>query len=78
MIREDNSEDVKDLGGLLRDYEQKRWFPTTSITVKAIFLGYLETGSEGFLSKFRDVFFFTMGKIGVAKKVFLDAATPKV
>jgi len=78
IICEDTNDDVKDLGALLRDYERKRWFPTTSITAKAIFLGYLETGYEGFLSKFRDVFFFTMGNIGVAKKVFLDAATPKV
>ena len=51
--------------------------PTTSITAKAAFLGYLEVG-PGLLGNFRDAFFFVMGKIGVVKKVFLDAATPKM
>ena len=68
----------KSLGALLKEYENKRWFPTASITFKSIFLGYLETGEEGFLSKFRDAFFFTAGKVGIARKVFLDSATPNV
>eukprot|EP00592_Proboscia_alata_P001311 CAMPEP_0194374204 /NCGR_PEP_ID=MMETSP0174-20130528/22580_1 /TAXON_ID=216777 /ORGANISM="Proboscia alata, Strain PI-D3" /LENGTH=516 /DNA_ID=CAMNT_0039153617 /DNA_START=222 /DNA_END=1769 /DNA_ORIENTATION=- len=42
---------------LLKEYERKRWVPTASITFKSIFLGYLETGEDGFLSKFRDSFF---------------------
>mmetsp|Transcript_18323 Transcript_18323/g.25839 ORF Transcript_18323/g.25839 Transcript_18323/m.25839 type:complete len:272 (+) Transcript_18323:238-1053(+) len=63
---------------LLKSYEQIRWPPTASITLKAAFLGYLEVGGAGFLSKFRDSFFFVAGKIGLAAKVFLDAATPKV
>jgi hypothetical protein len=62
---------------LLKEYENRRWMPTTSITAKAAFLGYLEVG-PGLLGNFRDVFFFVMGKIGVVKKVFLDAATPKM
>lgn len=68
----------KSLGALLKEYENKRWFPTASITFKSIFLGYLETGEKGFLSKFRDAFFFTAGKVGIARKVFLDSATPNV
>ena len=55
-----------------------RWKPTADITLKAALLGYLETGNGDFLAKFRDAFFFSMGKIGVAKKVYLDGATPKV
>lgn len=50
-----------------------------SITIKSALIGYLETGGvNGFYSKFRDGFFRTMGVIGVAKKVLLDAATPKL
>lgn len=74
----DEIEKPKSLQSLLKQYEKIRWLPTTSITLKAIFLGYLETGEKGFLSKFRDTFFFFAGKVGLARKVFLDAATPKV
>lgn len=71
------SDNTKLLQSLLKDYEHIRWLPTASITFKAAFLGYLETGSPGFLCKFRDAFFFVAGKIGLARKVFLGAATPK-
>lgn len=70
--------DIQNLQYFLKNYEKIRWKPTADITLKAAFLGYLETGNGDFLSKFRDAFFFTMGKIGVAKKVYLDGATPKV
>ena len=40
-------------------------------------MGYLEVG-PGLLGNFRDAFFFVMGKVGVAKKIFVDAATPKM
>jgi 2-polyprenyl-6-methoxyphenol hydroxylase-like FAD-dependent oxidoreductase len=62
---------------LLREYEQVRWATTTSISAKAGFLGYLEA-SEGFPAKFRDVFFSTMFKTGIARNIFLGAAIPKV
>ena len=68
---------LSNLKTLLKEYENRRWMPTTSITAKAAFLGYLEVG-PGLLGNFRDAFFFVMGKIGVVKKVFLDAATPKM
>jgi hypothetical protein len=69
----------KSLQQLLKEYEHTRWAPTASISAKACFLGYLETGGEGGLySKFRDLFFLAMGKIGVAKRVLFDAAIPKV
>ena len=64
------------LEGLLNDYEKRRWARTTSISIKAALLGYLETGSPGFLSKFRDSFFFVAGLSGLARSVFLDGATP--
>eukprot|EP00804_Cyclotella_cryptica_P006118 CCRYP_010738-RA/>CCRYP_010738-RA protein AED:0.07 eAED:0.07 QI:0/0.75/0.6/0.8/1/0.8/5/289/568 len=65
------------LKDVLKEYEHMRWLPTTLITAKAAFLGYLEIGS-GWAGYFRDAFFFIMGKIGVAKRVFLDSATPKL
>jgi hypothetical protein len=34
------------LKALLKEYEHMRWLPTSSITAKAAFLGYLETGSS--------------------------------
>ncbi len=74
----DEVEDLRSFPQLLKEYENTRWYPTTSITLKAAFLGYLETGGEGFLSKFRDAFFNVAGKVGVARKVFLDAATPRL
>ena len=66
-----------DLRTSLKEYETIRWLPTTSITIKAALLGYLEVGPS-LLSKFRDAFFFVMGKAGVAKKVFLSSANPKM
>lgn len=69
----------KSLKVLLKEYENRRWFPTASITVKSALIGYLETGGvNGYYSKFRDVFFRTLGFIGVAQRVLLDAATPKL
>ena len=79
VIDGEEEEEPKPLKTLLKEYERKRWFPTASITVKSALIGYLETGGvDGFYSKFRDVFFKTMGIIGVAKKVLLSAATPKL
>ena len=78
---EDPEEEEPDrsLKALLKEYERKRWFPTFSITLKSTFLGYVEVGGfDGFYAKFRDLFFKTMGFIGVARMVLLDAATPKL
>ena len=72
-----SSSDMTDLKSALKEYEKRRWLPTTSITAKAAILGYLEVG-PGLFANFRDTFFFVMGKLNVAKKVFLDAATPKI
>jgi len=76
--KEEDELKILSLKQLLKEYENTRWAPTASITLKAGLLGYLETGDKGFLSGFRDVFFFVAGKIGLARKVFLDAATPKL
>ena len=67
-----------DLKTSLKEYENRRWLPTTSITAKAALLGYLEVGQGCIVGYFRDAFFFVMGKVGVAKKIFVDAATPKM
>mmetsp|Transcript_20025 Transcript_20025/g.28361 ORF Transcript_20025/g.28361 Transcript_20025/m.28361 type:complete len:521 (-) Transcript_20025:70-1632(-) len=71
-----DEEKRSDLKFLFKEYEQKRWWTTTQITAKSIFLGYLEVGNFG--AKFRDVFFFVLGKLGVARKVFIGSATPEV
>mmetsp|Transcript_56411 Transcript_56411/g.136888 ORF Transcript_56411/g.136888 Transcript_56411/m.136888 type:complete len:741 (+) Transcript_56411:1029-3251(+) len=64
---------------VLREYENVRWGPTTSITLKAVILGYLETGGpNGLYGKFRDVFFRILDVLGVPKKVLVDSMTPRV
>lgn len=68
-----------ELQTLFKDYEKARWLPTTSITLKAAILGYLETGGrEGYYSKFRDVVFKVLTILSIPQKVLVDAATPKV
>jgi 2-polyprenyl-6-methoxyphenol hydroxylase-like FAD-dependent oxidoreductase len=71
--------EMVDLQTFLDEYETIRWPATFQIFWKSAFLGYLETGGfDGFYAKFRDLFFKTMGILGVAKKVLLSAAAPKV
>jgi len=43
------------------------------------FLGFIETQSADSFpgAAFRDGFFFVMGKLGVAKLIFLDGALPR-
>lgn len=74
---DEESKNTGDIAKVLRSYEKTRWAATTSISAKASLLGYLEA-STGFIAKFRDVFFFTLGSLGVAKKVYLGAAVPSV
>jgi hypothetical protein len=76
-LEEAESKGDVSLQKLLKEYERQRWATTTSISAKAGFLGYLEA-SKGFPAKFRDVFFSTMFRLGVARKIFLGAATPNV
>jgi 2-polyprenyl-6-methoxyphenol hydroxylase-like FAD-dependent oxidoreductase len=66
-----------DLEALLEEYERVRWKSTTSISAKAFVLGYLESGS-GLVSKLRDVVFRSLGSLGIAARVYLDAAVPRV
>jgi hypothetical protein len=64
---------------MLKDYENTRWPSTFGIFWKSTFLGYLETGGEdGLYARFRDVFFKTMGAVGIAERVLLSAAKPKI
>ena len=70
---------VVPLDSYLKEYETIRWHATFDIFWKASFLGYLETGgTNGWYAKFRDVFFQTMGFLGIAEYVLLHAAIPKV
>jgi 2-polyprenyl-6-methoxyphenol hydroxylase-like FAD-dependent oxidoreductase len=67
------------LQALLKEYESTRWPATFNIFWKSLFLGYLETGgTDGSVARFRDLFFKTMGKIGVAELVLMSAALPKI
>lgn len=74
-LEEGEIEEKVSLKRLLKEYERQRWATATSISTKAAFLGYLEA-SQGFPAKFRDLFFSTMFRLGIAKKIFLGAATP--
>jgi len=73
----DDASSKPDLKAFLQEYENRRWLPTFSITAKSAILGYLEIGPS-IVANFRDALFFVLGKFGIAKKVFLDAATPKM
>lgn len=66
-----------DVQSALDAYQAKRWWPTTRLLLNSRILGFLETQSKESLpgADFRDAFFYTTGKLGVAKFVFLDAAT---
>jgi 2-polyprenyl-6-methoxyphenol hydroxylase-like FAD-dependent oxidoreductase len=76
---EKDQDNTVTVASFLKEYETIRWMPNFQIFWKAAFLGYLETGGfDGFYSTFRNIFFKTMGVIGVAQKVLLSAATPKV
>jgi salicylate hydroxylase len=61
---------------LAKAYEADRKFPTGSLSIKSNFLGALETlpGPLGGLA--RDLFFVTVGKLGIAEFIFLDGAKP--
>jgi len=61
----------------LKAYERRRKPPTTRIMLNSWILGNLET-QTGLGASFRDNFFTATGALGVAEKVFLDGAVPKV
>ena len=61
---------------IAKSFESKRKLPTGLLSAKSGFLGALETlpGPVGGLV--RDLFFVTVGKLGVAEYIFLDGAKP--
>lgn len=61
----------------LSTYQRKRFLATTRLLANSRILGFLETQGEGSFpgAAFRDAFFSTTGKLGIAEKVFVDAAT---
>ena len=67
--------DGTDLTPVADEFRESRWLQTTQITLKSVFLGYLETG-DGWLGTFRDNFFRFAGAVGLAEYVFLDGARP--
>ena len=60
-----------DVRAALGAYQRARWFPTARLLANSRILGFLET-QRGAGALFRDAFFFTTGKLGIAEKVFLD------
>ena len=69
----------KTLHDYCKEYEQRRWPATTSILVKSIFLGYLETGGfDGVFGPLRNNVFRFLFAIGVVPKILLGAAVPRV
>lgn len=66
-----------DLEKALRSYEATRKPAVTAIQLESVFLGYLETQS-GPGAVGRDAFFTVMGAVGVAERIFLEGAVPRV
>lgn len=66
------------LSEALLDYERRRKPETASLLAKSVVVGTLETlgGTAG--EAFRDNFFFGSWKLGVAERIFMDGAMPKV
>lgn len=75
--KRESIDDQPNLKSYLKKYEKIRWAPTALISFKSFLLGYVEIG-PGIISKVRDTIFFVLGRAGIAEKVFLSAATPKV
>jgi len=66
-----------DLSAALRSYQNQRQPPTTRIMLNSWLIGKLET-QAGPGAEFRNGVFSVLGKLGIAKQVFLDGALPKV
>lgn len=66
------------LSGALKDYERRRKPDTAAVLAKSVFVGAVETLDGPAGEAFRDNFFFGMWKAGVAEKIFMDGAMPKV
>lgn len=62
----------------LRDYERRRKPETTSVLAKSVIVGGIETLGGVAGEAFRNNFFFGTWKLGVAEKIFMDGAMPKV
>jgi 2-polyprenyl-6-methoxyphenol hydroxylase-like FAD-dependent oxidoreductase len=62
----------------LAKYETTRKSTVATLLAKSVILGVVETLPEPLGPAFRDNFFYTLGKLGIAQKVLIDAAIPKV
>lgn len=58
------------------EFETKRKLPTGLLSAKSGFLGALETLPGPLGGAVRDLFFVTVGKLGIAEYIFLDGAKP--
>jgi hypothetical protein len=61
---------------IAKDFETKRKLPTGLLSAKSIFIGALETPPGPLGGAVRDLFFVTVGKLGIAEYIFLDGAKP--
>lgn len=69
---------TRDYQSAFSSYHAKRIFPTTRLQLNSRILGAIETQESSAGCAFRDAFFGVTGKLGVAKQVFLDGATPRL
>lgn len=67
-----------DYEAAFRAYHRARFASTTRLQLNSRILGALETQQSPFGCAFRDAFFATTGRLGVARRVFLDGATPRI
>lgn len=66
------------LSAALQGYERTRKPETALVLAKSVFVGAVETLGGAAGEAFRDNFFFGMWKGGVAERIFMDGAMPKV
>mmetsp|Transcript_18488 Transcript_18488/g.29476 ORF Transcript_18488/g.29476 Transcript_18488/m.29476 type:complete len:462 (-) Transcript_18488:377-1762(-) len=71
---------ISSLSEAARSYEISRKPPTAALQLESRLLGFLETaGGPGTIpASMRDIFFFVLGKLGIAKKTFVTGAVPRV
>lgn len=67
-----------DYSAAFQAYHAARFLTTTRLQLNSRILGALETQRSALGCAFRDGFFSVTGKLGVAKQVFLDGATPRI
>jgi 2-polyprenyl-6-methoxyphenol hydroxylase-like FAD-dependent oxidoreductase len=69
---------LSSLSSALQSYERARKPVVSSLLAKSVFLGAVETLDGSLGAAVRDNFFATMATLGVAEKILMDGAVPRV